>query len=550
MGLADTVDVNGAPLTYGPPMPVAPMGPLGLASTLPPLQLAGPPAGPPPLSGPPMGDAADQAVALHERYQREGNALPVTSIPSPMLNPSPLKAADPLMAVGSRFGGVTNSPEAPEAGPPAGGPSTAIAPPPAMQLTPPRYIPPGYDDRRNPWRKSGQERFFEADGREKGALDEQARLAAGDQLRSAALTEDLAGQIKVQEDATRLAEARRQDEARQREAQVTTLVDDVQSSKIDPGRFYSSMSVGAQASSIIAAALQGAANGLMGRGGNEMLTRLDALNAQDIDAQKGTLAAKQSALSGRQNLLQQMRARFGDERQAEIGAKLALYEGAKLKAQQYASASGSEMTMKKAEGLIAELDKRTELLKRDLVDTPSYRPGQMVGGGKGGLSEKDQARYVPAAGGLARTEKEAGELRAVSSSVATIRALVKEARTLRDDPKSFVPGTDANARLKGIAASLTLEGKTANELGAISGPDMGLLNDLSGNVTSVLPGVSAQLEAMGSRAEAGLQRKFQNQGIQQVQTGYGVDATGQLKPKASYTGKDTKPIKGFKGVGQ
>lgn len=418
-----------------------------------------------------------------------------------------------------------------------------------MQLQMPRFVPAHYDASRNPWTQAGQAEWRAGKKQEAEALQTQAEIASGDALRRGDQIGQLADQIQTFDDAKKLAEARRMEEQRAKELEIGALVNDVQTSKIDPGRLMASASTGAQIGAALALAISGFAEGFTGKGGNKSLETLEGLIQKDIDAQKGLIDNKKAALMGKRALLGDMRQRFGDERQAEMATRIAMREYAGMRAQQLAEASGSEMVMAQAAQLQGQLQQKNALETRQLIDIPMFVPGQMVGGAGAPVASPDeQKRYVPAAGGYARTDAEGAKLRDTSAAVANVRALVNEAVALRNNPKAFFPGGDANARLEAIRGQLTLQVKTMGQLGALSEGDMGIIQSIAGDPTSWKPGTSAKLEYMAETAEKGLQRTFQQQGIQKVETGYKATPTG-LKPTAAYTGQETRPIKGFTPAG-
>jgi hypothetical protein len=95
-----------------------------------------------------------------------------------------------------------------------------------------------------------------------------------------------------------------------------------------------------------------------------------------------------------------------------------------------------------------------------------------------------QKNYVPGEG-FAFTPTAADKARAVTSSRDTIHQLVGQMRTILNRKGTESAFGDDFAKLQSLSKALTLEQKTASELGALSGPDMDLVQGLWGDPTSL-----------------------------------------------------------------
>lgn len=79
--------------------------------------------------------------------------------------------------------------------------------------------------------------------------------------------------------------------------QSAKLFDDIQTSKVDPGRFYNSLSTGSQIAAAVSIALGGLGGGVSGHGGNIALDTINKAIDRDIDAQKTDLNNKNTLLA-------------------------------------------------------------------------------------------------------------------------------------------------------------------------------------------------------------------------------------------------------------
>lgn len=107
----------------------------------------------------------------------------------------------------------------------------------------------------------------------------------------------------------------------------------------------------------------------------------------------------------------------------------------------------------------------------------------------------------------APSDTEAGKLRDISAGVQQAQSLVEEARKIREGKAWVVPGTKEHARLQTIQSELTLAFKDRGGLGALSGPDMGLANSATGDITSIRPGTDEKLKAFSEHTNKALRSR-------------------------------------------
>lgn len=107
----------------------------------------------------------------------------------------------------------------------------------------------------------------------------------------------------------------------------------------------------------------------------------------------------------------------------------------------------------------------------------------------------------------APSDTEAGKLRDISAGVQQAQSLVDEARKIREGKAWVIPGTKEHARLQTIQSELTLAFKDRGGLGALSGPDMGLANSATGDITSIRPGTDEKLKAFSDHTNKALRSR-------------------------------------------
>lgn len=151
-----------------------------------------------------------------------------------------------------------------------------------------------------------------------------------------------------------------------------------------------------------------------------------------------------------------------------------------------------------------------------------------------------QGRFVRLPNGAtidAGDEGVAKELRTKVTAAEGVRSLVNQALALRQ--KTFTPGAVLSpmessrniARLKSIQSQLTVEAKNAAGLGALSGPDMNLVTEATGSLTSPFPGVDEQLRSFSAKSVQDVSRFTDTlPGAVGVQTGYASQMPGSFKP--------------------
>lgn len=149
---------------------------------------------------------------------------------------------------------------------------------------------------------------------------------------------------------------------------VRDAVDTMKTAKIDPYRFYrhpdGSTNYPKSIAAAIAVGLGALGSSLPARygggvgGPNMALQIIDKAIDRDIQAQRDDIANKRAGIGLQMNLLSQMRAKFGDERQAESAARVVMLETYKMKIEETAARSKVPAVQANAQMLIAQADQK------------------------------------------------------------------------------------------------------------------------------------------------------------------------------------------------
>jgi len=444
-----------------------------------------------------------------------------------------------LEAAGAPLDGA--KPEEPATAPTA----AAAAPERKAAPTGPTVIAASRDPRRNPWTKEGQERFKDAQAREGEAITQLGAIESGDAMRRAANVEETAAKLSEADDAARLAEAERGRSAAAQEAKINESLESLRTSKIDPMKGVISGDQAKDFTTVLGIVLATTAGAIGGQTveGNTGLRMLDKLVERGIENQKADRENQRAAISGQQNMLQQMRARFGDERAAELATRIHIREAAAMKGEQMAAASGSMKAEQNAALLRAQVDQKNELDRRQLVDIPEFTPARLVGGGAAAVKPEERDRMFTTEDGktfVAARVEDAKKIGTQQVAVRNLERLAKEIDNLRGEPEAFVPGTKKRARLEELGGQFMLATKNAEELGTLDKGVAEFAAQTFGDTTALTS--RAGQRALDYAKDA--RKKYEDQVRaavgEGVTRGYAATPTGP-KPAAAYNGEQPKP---------
>lgn len=352
---------------------------------------------------------------------------------------------------------------------------------------------------------------------------------------------DLAGEQQARADAMAKQEKSRAAVLQSYQEQYDRMAEEFANDKIDSHRYMNSRTNAQNIAGIVGQMLGGFMQGAQGLKSNPFVDEINQEIARDTQEQIANVELHGKALGAKHNAYAMAVQRFGDARVAENMLQTAQLDRVASNIKQLAAKRGSVEVDARAADALAAIEKEKAARLNAMLGYGALG----TGGGSAG-QKLDTGLLVTMPDGTqvyAASDKEGEKLRASSASVQNIDALTNRALALRDvafgagggiDPKKRY---DAYNQLKSVQSQLRLEGKTAGELGALSGPDQGLLDDLSGKLTSLGPGVDSQLKSSAGYWNESFTRKVVAQGAPVVQSGFVKAPNGTLKRQAALTGE-------------
>lgn len=384
-------------------------------------------------------------------------------------------------------------------------PSGAQSPqqkPAAPSMPRPIYIPPGWDDRRHPWRQGTREDVIRGQNDQLQGLQDLGQAQEDAAATREKLIYEQADEIARANAAAKIAEDRRQAERAQRDRDLEEGLADLQRQKIDPKRLVYSLDTPTRLTGILGSAIFGFLNAQAGQQGNAMIEQFDREVDRDIDAQKANLAQKNTNYGFKRGLYGDMLTRFGDERQAELAAKMGIREN-------YANylegvAAGAAVPETKARTMMAagQLRAANAADRGKLLDLPSFSPGGIVGfggaggggGGSGSGAHSKEGGYVADLGINVDNPVLFQETIRKMAAMRQRDALVQRLIELRNHYGNFIPGTPEHAQMESLSRAIVLAEKDMNALGQLTESDLKLVSIDPDGGTSWKPGTSARLE--------------------------------------------------------
>jgi hypothetical protein len=168
-------------------------------------------------------------------------------------------------------------------------------------------------------------------------------------------------------------EAVRQQALKEKTDKLESMISEFDSKKVDAGHFWGSRST-EQKLSIGIGMFLGAFGG---PGGNAAVQVVEDAIKRDIDIQKTDLEKGKTKIGMQQNLLGQMREQFGDERQAEAAAKLAMLQQAEMKTRAIAAQYKSPQIQAQAQEAYAKYELAKQQARLDFVKSAQTSPAFM-----------------------------------------------------------------------------------------------------------------------------------------------------------------------------
>lgn len=352
---------------------------------------------------------------------------------------------------------------------------------------------------------SGLGELTRAQRQEQEGLRQAASVAADKAAEEARLAEAQAKDLAAMQ-------ARHQAIALDRQRGADKLFSDYQSAKLDPDRYWASMSTGGKISSAIGMILGGLGAGLS-HGPNLAMAVIDKAIDRDIDAQKLEIGKKQNALAhymqetGDIRLAQQLaKADARDVFAAQLSAAALKFGGPQAQAaleQQIGALrqknvvdrmNVSEMEFKM--GQERQAAREAEALKAATAAAGGITPQSLA------LYPKEVRERAVVANGrvvLAPSPERAKEAQAaIGQFDAITKALARAREMQRQDPHGVIDRSK-QAKADSIHSQLLAAGKELFKLGALSDADFKLMNDMVPNVASLTPfagATAAKLEEL------------------------------------------------------
>lgn len=287
-----------------------------------------------------------------------------------------------------------------------------------------------------------------------------------------------------------------------------------ESAKIDPKRLWTSMSNGQKVMTGIALAF--GAFGSISGGPNRAADMITKAVDDDIALQRAEIAQLGNVVTAKRSLLQDMRAMFDDDRQAEAAAKLAMINQAELALKTEASRYKSPAIQANTIEALGQLQLKKEELRSKFAESAALMAIKQ-GKAAGNIPENLAGRYVEGYG-LAPTEREGIDFRTQIATAKKVKNNVNELLSMIDK------GGEVNAAMRADASTIAtfLKGALRLELvgpGTVSAQDQKILDSIVANPTSIFNldsqsraslnrilqvidnGLSATAESMGMRPQ-------------------------------------------------
>lgn len=317
---------------------------------------------------------------------------------------------------------------------------------------------------------------------------------------------------------------------------------------VDPNAFWKSRSAAEKFMGAIAMGV-GAYAQAMGAGPNQPMAILNNAIKEEIDAQKSNRDAAHQRFQDMRGQMAERKQLFQDERQNFLAKKTAYLEMADRKLGTYMQEAKTDEQKAQIADMQANVRIEAERMRAEFgkvshqVQTKVVQMGGPTTRGTG-VSELDHEKYVPQFGGLAPTKEEAVLARQKGAALESMGRLVSENVRLREQPDSFIKGSDNYAKLKSNQSQilLTLKRKENEDLGVIAGPDMQLMLDAMGDGSSIVPGQTAAMQNFLSNQKRVNENVRRNIGLIPVETApIRDDKTGEVRIGQMVTGNIVTP---------
>jgi hypothetical protein len=252
---------------------------------------------------------------------------------------------------------------------------------------------------------------------------------------SAYLKESIAKQDQMANE-SKLREQNRQKHMTEQSAKLQKLADQYSSSTIDPKHFWADKNAAQKVSIGIGMFLGG-----LGGGPNQAVQLIENAIGRDIDAQKANVDKLGKQVSAQQNVYQNMREQFGDDRQAEAATRLMYLNKVQTQLQQVASQYKGPQIMAQAKEAYGKL----EIEKQGAMQTWAAAAAQSQQFSSSdemtrkiaGLPKEQQAKAI----------EEMGTLQSTKSAIDTVQKSMNAAYSLQNVSDRVMSPTQSNRQL-------------------------------------------------------------------------------------------------------
>jgi hypothetical protein len=212
---------------------------------------------------------------------------------------------------------------------------------------------------------------------EKKALLDQQKIAA--KIAEAQLPERERIAQKAQDitEAGELARQQIQAEIDEKQVKLEQAVANLESTRINPDRYWQNKSTGDKIIASIAMVIGGIGAGLTGKRNTAVDIISKAINA-DIDAQKKEMEKAEKGITASKSVLGELRAQIKDQKLAEQLTLDSMYSAAQKKLDEVKSRFADPAKQAQVDQLIAQIDQKKEKIKADIQAQLAKTTGEAI----------------------------------------------------------------------------------------------------------------------------------------------------------------------------
>ncbi len=376
-----------------------------------------------------------------------------------------------------------------------------------------------------------------------GVANEQAD--AQDQAHKSLIAQDKA--LALHQADQRIAQARREQTMMREMNKFDDLKNSVATMQEDPDRFYKSEDGSTNYGKKVAAALAiafGQFGAAMTGGPNMAMQIIEGAIDRDIESQRQSIAKARGDLSDQRGFLADLRQKGFDEQGAADAAKVAMLEdykrqidttlastksaetrGAGEAEKEKATQRQHEIAAKAAES-VAENEFKAVSTQAG-IETNRQQIGlqrEQIAGSKAAAASKGQADAQSLAasglaprGGVMPDEATVRKAQETKGTIDAMRANLSRLKTLRQENGAEITGLSGESKeMKQLATELRLQYKNLAQLGALSGGDLDMLNDMLPSDPSKIGNVLTQLDSFGQIVDRSAAAKFKAWGLDEA----------------------------------